>query len=208
MCYNVHMVSKERKLVVAYDGDGVCFDSAGAMIKGVSEYCSENGISDAQKIRILPKIVKGVRDDDTRQLYDSGLVSEISKNIPVMPGCIETLEFLRNYVLNNLVTRRGDDLYPNAEVSTKEYVVKHGFPFNSTHFGVEDKAEFCKKNGIWLLVDDSIKTCEKTLAVGVLAIVFNTDFNRSTPTDCPRAEDWVELRELIMSALKSVRQSC
>jgi len=194
------MVLERSRKIVGIDGDNVCFQAGNV----ISEYCNNNGIVlslDAQRA-----IAIGTRESAQANWFLDNHIRQINDSLAEMPRCIETLEFLRAHgILTALITRRGSDLYPDAEKSTAEFVKRHGYPFDFVHCGIVDKAAFCRNNGIWLLVDDSISTCEKTQTAGVPAIVFNSDLNRGIITNCPRAEGWQECRNLIsIMALQGV----
>ncbi|MCL2280640.1 hypothetical protein FWC31_02010 [Candidatus Saccharibacteria bacterium] len=176
----------KSKIIFAFDGDNTCFQSE----KAISSYCRGKGIVLSPEAE--QAIAIGTRDNQEANDFLDNHIGKVNSWLPEMPGCKKTLHFLRDHgIITALLTRRGSDIYPDAEELTLKYIKDHEYPFDFAWFGIKDKAEFCRENpNIMLLVDDSIATCENTQAAGTSAIVFNSRLNRDIPTSCPRIETW------------------
>lgn len=80
----------------------------------------------------------------------------------------------------------------------KKSLEKFNIPYDSLNLHISNKLEFCKENGIDLLIEDSYETCKETMNNGIKSILMTTKMNRDIEDEeIVRAKNWNEIYEKI-----------
>jgi len=86
----------------------------------------------------------------------------------------------------------------NTEELTKKTLKNNDIPYNKLIIDADDKAKYCKENGIDVFIDDSYATCKSIKENGVKVYLMTTKVNCNLDTeDIERVKDWKEIYEKI-----------
>lgn len=97
------------------------------------------------------------------------------------------------------ITARTNRVYTDAQGISKEQLRRNNIPFDKV-ICTEEKAEYCAKEGIDILIDDTISHCESVLQYNIPAILFNGKANKDKETSLRRVDTWAEIYELLKDA--------
>lgn len=76
-----------------------------------------------------------------------------------------------------ILTSRGDMYWGNALEETKKWLDKYGIKYTRLVANSGSKGEYCKNNGIDLMIDDNLKYIKQCNDVGVQTITFDNNYN-------------------------------
>ncbi len=95
-----------------------------------------------------------------------------------------------------IITGRTNAFYTDPYKTTEEELARGGIIYDKLICTL-DKPEACLRENISVLIDDLLANCVAVSKYGISAIVFNSNANRSVPTDFLRVSDWTEAIEAI-----------
>jgi uncharacterized HAD superfamily protein len=72
-----------------------------------------------------------------------------------------------------IITARTNKYYKNAKRFCKNYLDKHKIPYDKLLTGQVYKVNACVEEGIDIMIDDSVRTCNRVQEGGIKSLVFN-----------------------------------
>jgi uncharacterized HAD superfamily protein len=182
---------------VGFDVDNVIVQSFGAL----QEYIRQNNIyftDDDYKalslgVRSNHEVPEGIVSSERVDDFMDNHYVKFSDNLELMPGIVEAMAYIRKLGHTaTIITARGDNVYPNAEASTKSYLDRKKISYDNILFNSHNKATACLENGIEILVDDSLSTCIKASQAGIRAVLFASDLYKDSGFE-PMLNNWLDL---------------
>lgn len=179
---------------IAVDIDDVIVDTSASMRDFITQYDKTGEVS-----KYLVEIMRGeIPTPNIREFLNSHML-EIIKNAKVKENAREVIAELRengNKIF--LVTSRGEKRYKGSKNFTLKYLKENGIQYDEIFFDIVEKAKECKRNGIEILVDDSVKYCEECIKIGLKGIIFTSEVNKSIKTSIDRVNNWLELQQFVL----------
>jgi uncharacterized HAD superfamily protein len=129
---------------------------------------------------------------------------EISRNVEVRPDAKEVIEKLKSEGHEIIIiTARTNKYYKNAKRFCKNYLDKHNIPYDKLLTGQVYKVNACVEEGIDIMVDDGVDTCDDLNRNGIKALLYSTEVNKDMKTISPRVYSWKETYQKINNYLKN-----
>lgn len=123
----------------------------------------------------LPQNINEFGDPYINDFWDE-YREELSFNSSYKMDAATTIEKLKN---DNhqlcIITSRPEEKYTNLNQRILNELKKNNIQITEIYTGIIDKGLFCLENNIDILIDDSIKHCQRTISLGKNAILFNDD---------------------------------
>lgn len=129
-----------------------------------------------------------------RSCYD-----QVVEDTPFKPDAAEYVRRLHDLGHEIVIlTARTTDLYTDPEETTRRELAKHNIVYDHLICAV-DKAAACRREGVELLIDDSVENCRAVSESGVPVLLFTSRWNRAEEIPFRRAASWREVFELLTS---------
>ncbi len=151
--------------------------------------------------RLVPNIdsiMRGFLEDEYVQKFYDEHSKDIGNAIEVKENAKEVIDKLRsegNQVY--IITARSNKFYGDAYAFTEGYLKRHNVNFDKLVTSQTYKLEYCKNEGIDLMIDDAIDTVESINKEGINSILFTSEINKDKETNVRRVNNWLELYEII-----------
>lgn len=122
----------------------------------------------------LPKDIFNLSESEDELIWEKFFNLPIEKFL--ITDC-SLLNKLSEHAMIVLITGKNNSNYYNFEKRAVDYISKNGYFFNESFFQVISKGEYCKKNGINILIDDSVRNCEDAIIYGIKCFLVNKEYN-------------------------------
>ena len=96
-----------------------------------------------------------------------------------------------------IITSRPDEKYGDLKGKLSNWFKEHDIPIFRYNTNIREKAKFAKVNSFDLIIDDSIRECNKAKELGLKAILFN----HNDTYDGFQTTDWNKVYEYIKKAI-------
>lgn len=156
-------------------------------------YCKNNELSSMEE-----EILRGSHMTPVVQEFFSKYSIEISNEVKVKKDAKEVIDKLHeegNEII--IVTARADNYYKDAYKYCYDYLKREGIYFDKLVTSMPYKHKLCKDEGIDLMIDDAVDTCEEVRKLGIKSLLFNSEINNNKQTTCDRVNSWVEVYNYI-----------
>ena len=169
--------------------------------KVIKEFCykydkdySDNNLL----INSINDIMRGfLKDDIVKQFFNDHCV-EICNTIELKDNVKEVIDKLRNEGNKiYLITARSDKFYGDARYHTSKYLENKNINYDVLSTGQTFKVEYCKQEGIDLMIDDAIDTVENMKENGINSLLFTSEINKDKETSVKRVNNWLEVYDII-----------
>ncbi len=187
---------------IGIDIDDTLIDSIQVVRKYIKKYghlyCKNNELSDLEGELLRGKLKNKIVTD-----FFSNHCIEISDHIRVKRYAKQVINKLHeegNEII--IITARSDNYYKNAQEYCANYLKKKNIHYDKLITHQTYKYKTCKNEGIDIMIDDAIDTCEDVIKLGMKAIVFNSKTNINKDTTCDRVNTWVEVYNYIHNLKK------
>lgn len=138
--------------------------------------------------------IKNFYKDNSINIFRDAKVKENASDV------IKSLIDAGNEVF--IITSRGEIKFSGSEELTLEYLKNHNINYTKIIFNCFEKADICMKNGIDLMVDDSVKYCLDIANNHMKSILFTSVVNKDEKVTVPRVNSWLELQKEIENNIK------
>ena len=123
---------------------------------------------------------------------------EMLHDVKLKPRVRENIELLHQDGHEIIfITARSNTYLGDSYEFCKEYLDRNGVYYDKLFTQGGDKLEICKREGIDLMIDDSIRTCERIQEGGVPSLLFTTECNINSETNCDRVGSWDEIYDYV-----------
>ena len=102
------------------------------------------------------------------------------------------------------ITARSNTYLGDSYKFTKDYLDRNNVYYDKLFAGEEHKLERCLAEGVDLMIDDSVRTCNRVQEGGVKSLVFNSEFNMNDETTCDRVDNWDQIYEYVHKETKGL----
>ena len=129
-------------------------------LKFDEEYLNDRGFQDETKYSFREMFYWTTEDVEKFIKYLRG--SNLLYNVEPIEGSLEYINRL-NEEGNEIyfITKRMNSL--KIKNLTKKWLKQHGYKYKKVYFYIKDKAQFCKKNKIDLLIDNDVPTAKECI---------------------------------------------
>jgi uncharacterized HAD superfamily protein len=125
-------------------------------------------------------------------------VHEMLSNVKLKPNVREIL--LRLHEEGNelvFITARSNTYLGDSYSFTKDYLDRNNVYYDKLFTCEEDKLKRCIEEGIDIMIDDSVRTCNRVQEGGIKSLVFNSRCNLEYETTCDRVDSWDQIYDYI-----------
>ena len=146
----------------------------------------------------INSIMRGFLEDEYVQKFYDEHSRDIGNAIEVKENVKEVIDKLRsegNKIY--IITARSDKFYGDAQAFTAEYLDRHNIKYDKLVTSQTYKVEYCKNEGIDLMIDDAVDTVENMNKEGIKSYLFTSDINKDIDTSSQRIDNWLDLYEII-----------
>ena len=182
---------------IGIDIDDTLTDSTTVVREYVKKY-DKDYCDDQRLVNSVEKIIRGFIGDEIIDKFFSEKSIEMSSKVQIRENAKEVIDKLRsegNQIY--IITARSDNYYKNAQEFCKNYLKEHNINYDKLIVGQMYKIETCINEGIDLMIDDAVDTCEALNKKGIKSILFTSELNKDKNTDCNRVSNWLELYDYI-----------
>ena len=158
-----------------------------------SVYCN-----DGHMIKNIADIICGhYVDDAVTQFYlDNG--KQMANEIKIKKDAKEILDKLLSEGNKiTIITARSSKFFADTQAFNEAYLKTNNINYTKLLTSQDNKLETCLKENIDIMIDDSIKTCERLQNEGIKSLVFTSELNKDKETNCNRVGSWLELYNYI-----------
>ncbi len=139
---------------------------------------------------------------DEEQQYYHDNIERLANLFKPIKDCSKYIKELRDKghyicIISGRDNREYSDPYNMTIEWLKKYAIEYDKLILTNAYNVQEKADVCIENKIDLMIDDSIKVCEKCLKNNINSLLFNTDYNQNE-LRFKRVNDWEEIYNYIM----------
>lgn len=140
----------------------------------------------------------GITLEQIECFYDHRAVW-IYSTVPIKKGVKPVIDELKRLGATiYLVTARSEE---HRDV-TANYLITNGISYDGLYF-TEDKTKTCLSLGVELFVDDRYEICRSLTDAGIPSLLMNA-FHNETRDFEPRANDWIDVRNFLMTRITAV----
>ena len=183
-------------MVIGIDIDDTITNSSDIFIEYAKKYNCENDIKYKIDISKLDQMKAFGWDRNHQINFQKENLEHILVNCSPKKNAVEIIRKLKregNKIL--FITARNNSELSNVYDITEKWLLCHNFEFDKLIVNSVSKAEECRKSGVELFIDDSIKNCEsiyKQLKIPVF--MFNTRYNKYYDnSEIKRVFNWDEI---------------
>ena len=101
-----------------------------------------------------------------------------------------------------LITARDYEEFSSPYELTKQFLKDNNICYDKLYVGIKEKGRFCKENGIYVLVDDSITQCKSEKENNIPHLLLDNTFNRDIK-ELDRVYGWYDA----YNALQTLKQT-
>ena len=143
-------------------------------------------------------VLKNNKKEKLRHKFFVDNSIEIGNSIKVKPNAKRIINKLHKEGYKIIIiSARCNNYYKNSYEFCYNYLKRNNIYFDKLITSQIYKDKTCIKEGIDLMIDDSISTCDRVNAVGIKTILFNSENNLEKETSFTRVNTWLELYDEI-----------
>ena len=188
---------------IGIDIDDTITDSSSLIKEYVERYDEEYSNEQILKNR-MKDIMRGFFNHEAIVKFFLDYGREISRNVKVRPDAKEMIEKLTSEGHEIIIiTARTNKYYKNATRFCRNYLDKHKIPYDKVLTGQVYKVNACVEEGIDIMIDDGVDTCDDLNRNGIKAFLYSTEVNKDMKTISKRVYTWKETYEKINNYLRN-----
>lgn len=191
---------------IGIDLDDVVFATIRSMIKYADKYDAEEfgKTIDNDKFGLITNRyylnVLYDWDNETKFAFFRKYYKNVLEECELFPNAKEVINKLYdegNYIY--FITARLMNIDNcDTENITRNSLNKNGIKYNNLFLGISDKLDFCKKQGIEILIEDSYETCKEVNENGIKSLLMTTKMNENiVDNNIVRVNNWLEILQKI-----------
>jgi Uncharacterized conserved protein len=144
-------------------------------------------------------IMRGKLSTDELKEFAKKYAKEIFKNAKIKQNATEVIDNLRSngnkiYIITSRSNRTMGEDITNV---TKRWLKENKVIYDELFMDVFYKKDFCIKNNIDVMLDDSIEICEELIDTNTRPILFTSTINKDINTNVTRIDDWLKFEKLM-----------
>lgn len=139
-------------------------------------------------------------EDYEKQYYKDNIEKLASLFKPVK-DCSKYIKKLREeghtiYIISGRDNGEYSDPYNMTSKWLKKYDIEYDQLILTNAYNHQEKADICIENNISIMIDDSIRVCDKCLSSNIKPLLFSTDYNKNE-SRFMRINNWEEIYDYI-----------
>lgn len=159
---------------------------------------SNNYSNDNYLINNIDKIMRGISFDEIINSFFRDYCMEMASQMKIKENAKEVIDKLKEIGYKiYIITARSNNYYKNVDEFCNNYLKNNDIYFDKLITAQEHKLDVCKKENVFLMIDDSIDTCELLNENGINGLVFNSQINIEKNTTCDRVDNWNEIYDYV-----------
>lgn len=186
-------------MVIAVDLDGVVFDSENYYRTYAHIYDLEvvkSGTYDKQELNMFAR--HNWNKDNANEFYEL-YTQKVLEQAPIKPGAKYVLTKLKEMGHKLVcITLRG--YYRECEIDiTEDRLKEAGIEFDKIIYCADDKYNYCKKEGVSVIIEDNHSTLEKLSDKGIIGLHFRgAGLKKVEKENVYEIQDWADVLEYFL----------
>ena len=158
-----------------------------------SVYCN-----DKHMLNNIADIICGHFVDDAVARFYIENGKQMASEIPIKENAKEIIDRLLSEGNKiTIITARSKEFFGDSQSYNEAYLKNHNINYTKLLTSQDNKLKTCLEEHIDIMIDDSIKTCERLRNEGIKSLLFTSDLNKDKETNCDRVGTWLELYNYI-----------
>ena len=136
--------------------------------------------------------VENFKDEEEKTVFYKKYIEEITKQLTLKLGVVESLNRLKRDNELFLITARGTYYSSNLPKLTLEYIKKNKIPVEEIYFDCIIKVDKCLELGIDLFIDDLVSNCLPVREFGIRTLLFDNEYE-----GLETVRNWQEVEKVV-----------
>lgn len=180
---------------IGIDIDDTLTSSTEKVREVIEEYKNEYSLEE-QEILVngVDEIIRGIFHEKLIEDFFKKHASQIGREADIKEDASEIIKKLRKEGHKiYFITARSDDYFGGTRKIIEDYFDKYDIEYDKLITAKTYKSGICKEEGIDIMFDDAVDTCESMKSVNIKGVVYTSELNKNRLTNCDRVSTWKEL---------------
>lgn len=192
--------NNNKKIKIGIDIDNTMTDIQERVIQEGMKWCEKHNknIDNIDRTKPSPKEIFNLNDKEN-EIFFKDIGFNILFNALPSSDCSDVINRLHDNYEINIITARYEQDDVDIIKLTKDWLSKYEIPYDNIYFSINNKGEFCKNNGIHIMIDDNVNEINSCIENNVFTIapvrLYNKELNNYE--NCQYCNNWFDIENAV-----------